>query len=145
MPRIGKSAIYAKKKKEALQNLNKVELTEKLENNKSQLHEVQDLMTVEKNNFHEQNPKSIQHKSKRYSELKQVRDTITDDITQIQNQINENDRPISISNESVNIGLGVSATINPMSEEHEIRNQNDVKFEDVATGNILGFTRNSGN
>ena len=144
MPRQGKSAIYSKKKKEALQNLNKVELNEKLEQKKSELHEVQDNMTIHANNTGEHNPKELQHKSARYNELKQIRNTITEDITQINTQIQENDRPISIANESVNIGLGVSATINPMSEEHEIRNQNDVKFEDVATGNILGFTRNTG-
>ena len=145
MPRIAKSSRYTAQKKEALQNLNKVELNEKLEQKKSELHEVQDLMTVEKNNLNEHRPKEIQHKSARFTEFKQVRDTITDDITEIKNQIKQNTQPVRINNESVNIGLGVSATLNPMSDEHEIRNQSDTRFEDVAQGNIMGFsTKDSG-
>ena len=143
MPRQGKSAIYSKKKKELLTSLNKVELTEKLEQKKSDLHEIQDNMAIHANNEGTHNPRELQHKSARYNELKVIRDETINEITGIKNQINEN-TPTNISNESINIGLGVSATINPMSEEHEIRNENDVKFEDVAKGDILGFTPNSG-
>lgn len=143
MPRQGKSSIYSKKKKELLTSLNKVELTEKLEQKKSDLHEIQDNMAIHANNEGTHNPRELQHKSARYNELKVIRDETINEITGIKNQINEN-TPTNISNESINIGLGVSATINPMSEEHEIRNENDVKFEDMAKGDILGFTPNSG-
>ena len=50
MPRIGKSSRYAKEKKEAIQNLSKVELKEKLENKTSELKEVTDNMRIEMDN-----------------------------------------------------------------------------------------------
>ena len=47
-------------------------------------------------------------------ELKQVRDTITDDITEIKSQIKQNTQPTKLTNESVNIWSGVSsATLIP--------------------------------
>ena len=143
MPRIAKSSRYSTDKKKAINQLNKVELKEALEENKSQLHEVQDLMTVEKSNLKEHNPKTIYHKSARYSELKQIRDTITDDITSINNQIKETEKPVSVTNESVNIGLGVSATIDPFSDEYMLQKNSDTKFENVAQGDILGFREKS--
>ena len=144
MPRIAKGSRYTAKKKEALQNLNKVELNEKLEEKKSELHEVQDNMSLHANNQGTHNPKELQMKSARYNELKVIRDETINEITGIKNQIDQNTPTTNISNESVNIGLGVG-TINPFSDEHEIRTKEDTKFEDVAQGDILGFKRgNSG-
>ena len=138
MPRIAKGSRYTADKKKALQNLNKVELNEKLEQKTSELKEVTDNMALISNNEATHNPREL-HSNRRYQELKVVRNETVDEMTNIKNQIKENTQPVRITNENVNIGLGVSASINPMSEEHEIRNQNDVKFEDVAQGDILGF------
>ena len=72
MPRIGKSTVYTKKKKEALQNLNKIELKEKLENKTSELKEVTDNMRIEMDNTRVHNPKEL-HNNRRYQDLKIIR------------------------------------------------------------------------
>jgi hypothetical protein len=117
MPRVSKSARYAAEKKSALNQLNKVELTEKLAEAKSNLHEVQDLMTVEKNNLGEHNPKDIQHKSARFGELKQIRDTITNDVTQINSQLEKIKNPDSILEKKSVLNAGISIRDNPMLED----------------------------
>ena len=108
MPRrVSKSAKYSADKKAALKNLNKVELKEKLETKKSELHEVQDNMRIESNNLKENNPRELQRKSQRYTEMKQVRDTTINDITSINNELKINSQPDKITRKDVNIGMGV--------------------------------------
>ena len=88
MPRVSKSSRYTEKKSKAVKELNKVEIEEKIEQKKSELHEVQDNMTIHANNTGEHNPRELQGKSARYTELKQIRDTVTEDISSLNSQLN---------------------------------------------------------
>ena len=118
MPRVGKASRYTENKKKAVNELKKVELEEKIENKKSELHEVQDNMTVHANNTGEHRPKELQSKSARYNELKQIRDTITDDVTQLTTELNSIREPQAEKRQSV-LNAGISITENPFDEERQ--------------------------
>ena len=133
MPRVGKASRYTEKKSKAVSELKKVELEEKIENKKSELHEVQDNMTIHANNTGEHNPRELQHKSARYNELKQIRDTITDDITNLSTELTQIKEPQPEKRESV-LNAGIGITQNPFDEER--RETTPI----TAQGNVEGFS-----
>ena len=115
MPRVSKSSRYTEKKSKAVKELNKVEIEEKIEQKKSELHEVQDNMTIHANNTGEHNPRELQGKSARYTELKQIRDTVTEDISSLNSQLNSINNSQPEKRDSV-LNAGISITDNPFDE-----------------------------
>ena len=120
MPRVAKSSRYTQDKQKAVNALSKVELTEQIEQKKSDLKEVQDNMTIHANNVGTHNPKELQHKSARYNELKQVRDTVTEDISILSSELNSIRNPQPEKRESV-LNAGISINDNPFDENREDR------------------------
>ncbi|MBT7824904.1 MAG: hypothetical protein HN605_06905, partial [Thaumarchaeota archaeon] len=120
MPRVSKSSRYTEAKAKVVNQLSKLEIEEKIKEKKSELHEVQDNMTIHANNVGTHSPKELQHKSARYNELKQIRDTVTDDISSLNSELNSIRNPQPEKKESV-LNAGISITDNPFDENRQER------------------------
>ena len=70
-------------------------------------------MTIHANNTGEHNPRELKKKSPRFNELAQIRDTITDDITNLSTELNSITEPQPEKRESV-LNAGISITENPL-------------------------------